>query len=145
MARAIKDTNKDVTGEKCVHDDKGYLRSDEAKLHAWKEHYQRLSNVEFPWNKNSLNNSAAVEGPAIFITKNMVTDAIKNMKQGKAGGPSGVIVEMIKGGGRETVTAISELVNQIIYEQNFPEDWNDSFIIDCHKGKGDATDRENYS
>ena len=81
MARAIKDTNKDVTGEKCVHDDKGYLTiSDEAKLHAWKEHYQRLSNVEFLWNKNSLNNSAAVEGPAIFIKKNMVTDAIKNMK-----------------------------------------------------------------
>ena len=32
MARAIKDTNKDVTGEKYVHDDKGSLtRSDEAK------------------------------------------------------------------------------------------------------------------
>ena len=52
---------------------------------------------------------------------------------------------MIKAGGRETVTAISELVNQIIYEQNFPEDWNDSFIINCYKGKDDATDRENYS
>ena len=37
------------------------------------------------------NNSAAVERPAIFVTKNMVTDAIKKMKQGKAGGPSGVI------------------------------------------------------
>ena len=49
MARAIKDTNRDVTGENCVCDDKGNLTiSDEAKLHAWKEHYQRLLNVEFP-------------------------------------------------------------------------------------------------
>ena len=24
--------------------------SDEAKLHAWKENYQRLLNVEFAWN-----------------------------------------------------------------------------------------------
>ena len=32
MARAIKETNKDVTGEKHVHDDKGILTiSDEAK------------------------------------------------------------------------------------------------------------------
>ena len=45
------------------------------------------------------------------------------MKQGKAGGPSGVIVEMIKAGGRKTVTAISELVNLVIYEKNIPEDW----------------------
>ena len=110
MAREIKDTNKDVTGEKCVRDDKGNLNiSDEAKLHAWKKHYQRLSNVEFPWN----NKSAAVEGPNIFVTENIVTEAIKKMKQGKARGPSGVMVEKIKVGGRETVTAISELVNQI--------------------------------
>ena len=61
MARAIKDTNKDVTGEKCIPDDEGNLTiSDEAKLHAWKEHYQRLLYVEFSWNMNSLNNSAAV-------------------------------------------------------------------------------------
>ena len=51
---------------------------------------------------------------------------------------------MIKAGGRETVTAISELMNQIIYEENIPEDWKDSFIINCCKGKGDATDRGNY-
>ena len=51
----------------------------------------------------------------------MVTDAIKKMKQGKARGPSGVIVEMTKAGVRETVTAIPELVNQIIYEENIPK------------------------
>ena len=34
----------------------------------------------------------------------MVTDAIKKMKQRKAGGPSRVIVKMIKAGGKVTVT-----------------------------------------
>ena len=58
---------------------------------------------------------------------------------------SGVlIVEMIKEGGRGTIPAISELVNLIIYEENIPEGWKDSFIINCYKGKGDATDRGNY-
>ena len=73
-----------------------------------------------------------------------MTEAIKRMKQGKAGGSSVVIVEMIKADGRQTVTAISQLVNLIIYEENIPEDWKDLFIINCYKGKGDATDRENY-
>ena len=66
------------------------------------------------------------------------------MKHRKAGGPSGVIVEMIKAGGKETVTVISELVNPIIYEENIPEDWKNSFIINCCKGKNDATDPGNY-
>ena len=62
MDRGIKDTNKDLTGEKCVHDDKGNLTiSDETKLHASKEHYQRLLNVEFSWDKISVNNLVAVE------------------------------------------------------------------------------------
>ena len=43
----------------------------------------------------------------------------------------------------ETVTAISELVNLFINE-NIPEDWKDSVIINCYKGKGDAKDRGNY-
>ena len=42
MACTIKDTNKDVTKEKCLCDGKGRLTiRDEAKLHAWKENYQR--------------------------------------------------------------------------------------------------------
>ena len=45
-------------------------------------------------------------------------EAIKKMEQGKAGRPSRVIAEMIKAGGREIVTAISELVNLIIYEKS---------------------------
>ena len=78
------------------------------------------------------------------MAENIVTRAIKKMKQRKAGGPSGVIIEMIKAGGKETVTVISELVNLIIYEENIPEDWKNSFIINCYKGKNDATDPGNY-
>ena len=51
--------------------------------------------------KNSLNDSTAVEGPAIFVTESIVTEVIKKMKQGKARGKSGVIVEIIKAGGRD--------------------------------------------
>ena len=145
VAWAIQDTNKDVTRENCVcDDDRNLTISDEAKLHAWKEDYQRLLNVEFPWDKNSLNNSVVVEGTPTFVTENIMTEVIKKMKLRKAGGPSGVIVEMIKAGRRETGTAISELVNLIMFEENITEDWKDSFIKNCYKRKGGATDRGNY-
>ena len=39
------------TGKKPVKNDAGQLALDEdAKRAAWKEHYERLLNVEFPWN-----------------------------------------------------------------------------------------------
>ena len=38
-------------GEKPVKNDAGQLSLDEeAKKEAWREHYERLLNVEFPWN-----------------------------------------------------------------------------------------------
>ena len=43
-----------------------------------------------------------IEGPQQAITKVEVRKAIKKMRTGKAGGPSGIVSDMLKGGG-ETV------------------------------------------
>ena len=84
MIQTVKDTNKDVTGEKCFGDDKGNLTINcGAKLHVWKAHYQRHLHVEFPQDRSPLNKSAGVEGTAIFVTENIVTEVIKKMKQKK--------------------------------------------------------------
>ena len=68
--------------QKCRCDDNRNLNiSDDAKLLTWKDHYQRLLNVEFPYNESSINITAAVEGPTIFITELMMIAAVKKMKQ----------------------------------------------------------------
>ena len=55
IARQMKDENQDVVGEKCILDDAGNLCiSVEDKKRAWEQHYERLSNVEFPWNEADL-------------------------------------------------------------------------------------------
>ena len=47
--------NCDVVGDKCVKNDKGELALTDADKHlAWKEHYERLLNEEFPWDKENL-------------------------------------------------------------------------------------------
>ena len=140
MTWVITDTNKKVIAEKCAPGDN---LADNVKLRTWKDHCQRVLNIEFPWGKNSINNTVAVDGPAIFVTEVLVTDAITK-KQEKAGGPSGVRVENILARERAIVTAITDFVKQIIHEENISEDWKGSFLINCYKGKSNVADGGNW-
>ena len=102
MDKRLKQDNVNVVGEKYVRNDDGKptLTVDD-KLKARQSHYQKLLNVEFPWNAASMSEEAPVEGPAIKITPEMVSKskAISKMKSVKAAGPSGIIIEMIKAAG----------------------------------------------
>lgn len=68
----------------------------EDKRKAWQSHYQKLLNVEFPWNASNLSDKPPLEVPAIKITTEIVSKGINKMKAGKATGPSGIIIEIIK-------------------------------------------------
>ena len=99
-ARKMKGENQDIVGDKCVKDDDGNIAyDDDSKLKAWRQHYQRLLNVEFDWNEEDLSPVSPVEGPPPIITESMVVSAIKRMKPGKAAGPSGIVAEMVKASG----------------------------------------------
>ena len=144
-ARKMKGENQDIVGDKCVLDDDGKLAIDEqAKLSAWKAHYERLLNVEFDWDRESLQDQPPVQGPPINITVEMVAVALQKMKKGKAAGPSGITVEMILAAGDSLLVAITHLANRIIYESVIPEDWDLSYIVNCFKGKGDSLERGNF-
>ena len=85
--------NQDVMGEKPVKNDAGQLSLDEeAKRAGWKEHYDRLLNVEFPWNPEDLSQESPVKGPSEPITLEMITKAIIKMASGKAARPSGIVL-----------------------------------------------------
>ena len=66
------------------------------------------------------------------------------MKSGKAAGPSGIVVEMIKAAGDTGATMIRDLATAIIHDGKVPTDWEESFVVCLYKGKGDALDRGNY-
>ena len=65
----MKQKNKNVVGEKCIQDDNGILARQE---NAWKQHYERLLNVEFHWREEDLSTVDTVIGPTLFIIKEMV-------------------------------------------------------------------------
>ena len=58
------------------------------------------------------------------------------MKAGKAPGPSGTVVEMIRAAG--------DMGTSMICNLKVPSDWEQSFIVCLYKGKGDALERGNY-
>ena len=144
IAKQLRKDNQDVVGDKCVKDDSGNLSFDnEAKKVAWKQHYKRLLNEEFSWNPEDLTADPVV-GPPIHIDVEMVVKAITKMKTGKSVGPSGIVAEMLKASGDTGARLVADLANDMVRNGVIPSDWEDSFIINIYKGKGDALERDNY-
>ena len=74
----------------------------------------------------------------------MVNKALAKMKSGKAAGPSGIIVEMLKAAGSKGIVFLRELTKSVVKHGKIPEDWEMSFILNLYKGKGDALNRGKY-
>ena len=85
-----------------------------------------------------------VVGPPIHIDVEMVVKAITMMKTGKAAGPSGIVAEMLKASGDTGARLVADLANDMVRNGVIPSDWEDSFIINIYKGKGDALERGDY-
>ena len=145
LANQFRRENADVEGDKPVKNDAGEMSmSEDSKPKAWLEHYQRLVNAEFDRDPNHLSDESPVEGPPIPITIDMVKKAISQMKAGKAPGPSGIVVEMIRAAGDTGASMICDLAVAIIHGGKVPSDWEQSFTVCLYKGKGNALDRGNY-
>ena len=65
------------------------------------------------------------------------------MKSGKAAGPSGVAVEIIRAAGDTGATMIHDLAMAIIRDCKVPAEWEQRFSVCLYKGRGDALDRGN--
>ena len=145
LANQMRKEKVDVVGDKPVKNDAGETSmSEKAKQNAWAEHYERLLNVEFDWYPDHLSNEPPLEGLLIPFTIDMMKKAISKMKSGKAAGPSGIVVEMIKAAGDTGATMIRDLATAIICDDKVPTDWEQSFIVCHYKGKGDTLDRGYY-
>ena len=141
----MRKENTDTVGEKCIRGDSGKLAySDDEKIKAWKQHYERLLNVEFPWSEDDLSVADPVLGPPPLVTREMIEKSISKMKLGKAPGPSGVVTELLKASADVCSEMIADLTNSIIRDNTMPSECNDSIIISLYKGKSEALDRENY-
>ena len=74
----------------------------------------------------------------------MVKKAISQMKVGKAPGPSGIMVEMIRAADDTGTSMIRGLAAAIIHDGKVPFDWSRVSFVCLYKIKRDAFERGNY-
>ena len=55
-----------------------------------------------------------IEGPCELISEREVEEAIRNMKVGKAAGPSEIAVEMLKAAGSKDVKIMTKICNHVV-------------------------------
>ena len=93
---------------------------------------EKLLNVENDW--DIILEADIVEGPCELISEREVEEAIRNMKVGKAAGPSEIVVEMLKAAGNK----------DIVREGVMPREWELSTLIPIYKGIGDPMECGSY-
>ena len=70
--------------------------------------------------------------------------ALREMKSGKAMGPSEVSNEMIKYAGETSLDYLTRVFQKLLKEECVPHGWNESITIPLYKGKGEALMCGNY-
>jgi hypothetical protein len=119
--------------------DKDELITEEDKIKiVWKEYFEKLLNEEFNWNKEELEQGNQISGPSERTTVEEMEVAIKTAKDGKAPGPTGVMVEMLKVANAESIQWMTDLCSAVVSEGKIPEHRKKSWMGDVYKGKGDA-------
>ena len=113
-------------------------------LEVWRAYYEKLSNEEFSWNKDTLTATDTTEGPCEKITTAEVLAAIKKMKKSKAAGPSGVVSDMLKAAGDAGTVWVTDVCNAVVRDGKIPEDWCKSWMVNVYKGKGNALECNSY-
>ena len=135
----MKAENCDVVGDKCVKNDKGELALTDAEKHlALKEHYERLLNEEFLWDKENLVLEDPVIAPQPQIGRESVKSALTKIKKGTASGTVGVVTVMLLVSGDAGLERMTSLFNCILKEKRITFEWDTSVIVNCFKCKSEG-------
>ena len=69
--------------------------------------------------------------------------AVKQMKNNKAPGDDGVVIDIVKEGGEVLHKQLARLFTNCLNQRTIPPEWNNAIIVLLHK-KGDVKDINNY-
>ena len=88
-------------------------------------------NEEYDWDQNV---EDVVEGPAVFVSREEVLQALNEMKTGKALGPSEVSLELIAASGGVLIQVMAEICQNILDGFGMPAEWALSTVFPIFKG-----------
>ena len=95
IAKVREKSRRDIEECNYIKNSNGrILVEDEDIKKRWKEYFEELLNVEN--DRGILDETPPILGPVEGIIRQEVKEALQKMKSNKAGGPTGVVIEMIK-------------------------------------------------
>jgi len=128
-----------------VRSKEGILLTIEDKVKKrWKEHFAEVLNRPPP-TQSELESEACelLEIETGPVTHTEIRTAIKQMKNGKAGGVDGVTTELMKANLETTVAVLYELLLKIWESERVPNNWRCGLII-CLPKKGNLMECGNW-
>src|SRR6266516_668899 len=150
VAKQMVGLNKNITASGCVKGVDGRTIVEEGGImQRWKEYYDQLLNEEFDWNKDSIGSSDEMNKVVTPVDERVISVdevrlAIAKAKSGKAAGPSGVAVDMLKAAGEAGVRWVTDICNEVVSGGVVPLDWKRSWMVNVYKGKGNALECSSY-
>ena len=112
----------------------------------WKEHFLQVLNRPAPEDTGEFDedddeipeSEIEVDAP----TKAEIYAALKEMKNGTAGGVHSLTVEILKAGLETSVDVLYYFLHKVWEQEQIPEDWQRGLIVKLPK-KGDLTESNN--
>ena len=69
---------------------------------------------------------------------------MNRMKIGKASGPSGVAIELLKAAGNKCLKSLTNIFNDILFKDKLPEEWMLSSLVPIFKEKRNPFNPKSY-
>ena len=114
----------------------------------WRRHFTTILNIQNQFNEAEI--MKARQRPirhqlAEMPNMDELTSAIGRLKNGKAGGLSGILPEMVKAAccGEDFLDLLLDLVQMVWKESEVPKDWSDALLVPIPK-KGDLSKCDNW-
>ena len=124
------------------------LCTTEEQHQRWREHFTGILNIQSPFNNievEKVRQRPPRQELAEIPTMEDLLEAVNKLKNGKAGGKSGVLPEMLKAacGDNEVAEMLLKLLCRVWEEKTVPKDWVDAILVTIPK-KGDLTKCDNW-
>ena len=121
------------------------LTDDKGRKQRWKEHFEEVLNRPTPSNpvENNVNDPVIEDISTDYITKAEICEAIKKIKNGKAGGKDEITGELLKADMNTTIDQLESLFKAIWDQEEVPKAWKQGLIVKIPK-KGDLSECGNW-
>ena len=107
------------------------------------KYFERLLNCSGPADRFPPREPTETNPNSDIPSELEIIKQVKSLKNNKAAGEDGILAEMLKAAGSNTLKEITKVIQDIWQTEQIPEEWKTAVIHPLHK-KGDKADVNNY-